>query len=546
VYMGLKTGFVESGQLTASILGFFLLSSSTRASGRPFSIWENNIAQTTAASMAAMPGAAGLLGSLPALVLLGFHYSAWGLAAWGLVLGLLGLGIGLMLKRKLLDDEALPFPTGIATAELIRAMHASGQKALRRSRSLLMVGLGAMAAVWLRDGRPAVIPQASFLPFRVAGLPARTFTLGISWSPLMLGLGAIIGLRAGLSLAFGSLASWGIIAPRLFASGIVTQSRYSAFAGWLAFPGVALILGAAAISLFDDARQLPRALVDLWSSKPLTPTLSKRERGWTTLIAAGSGSAVVALLGWWIFKVNPLIVLLAVLLSVALGSVCARAAGQTDIAPLGKMGRITQFLFGALSPGNTAVNTVAGSVVAGDAAQTVSTLRAFRAGQVLGATPQHQTWAQAIGVLVGTLVALPVYLLLVGTYGLGTGPLPAPSAQEWKAVAEVVAAGPKAFPPHALSAALIGFAIGAVLSLLSRRQWRFLPAPAAVGIGFLVPSHYAVSICLGSLLLAFAQKARPQFASQDAPAMAAGAIAGESLMGVLVALLIATGLLQGP
>src|SRR5262249_41226348 len=70
VYMGLKTGFVESGQLTASILGFFLLSTSARASGRPFTVWENNIAQTTAASMAAMPGAAGLLGSLPALALL--------------------------------------------------------------------------------------------------------------------------------------------------------------------------------------------------------------------------------------------------------------------------------------------------------------------------------------------------------------------------------------------------------------------------------------------------------------------------------------------
>jgi uncharacterized oligopeptide transporter (OPT) family protein len=210
------------------------------------------------------------------------------------------------------------------------------------------------------------------------------------------------------------------------------------------------------------------------------------------------------------------------------------------------MGRITQFLFGALSPGNPVVNTVAGSVVAGDAAQTVSTLRAFKAGELLGASPRFQIFAQVAGILAGTLVALPVYLLLVGTYGLATGPLPAPSAQEWKAVAEVVAAGPKAFPPYALSAAMIAFALGASLSLLARRKWRGVPAPAALGIGFLVPSHYAASICLGSLLMAIAQKVRPQFASEDAPAMAAGAIAGESLMGVLVALFIAAGLLHGP
>src|SRR5689334_13856599 len=91
VYMGLKTGWWDSGNITAAVLGFGLLAPGGRRSGRPYSLFENNVTQTLAGSAAIMPGVLGLLGALPALELLGHHYPTWAVGLWGLSLALFGI-----------------------------------------------------------------------------------------------------------------------------------------------------------------------------------------------------------------------------------------------------------------------------------------------------------------------------------------------------------------------------------------------------------------------------------------------------------------------
>src|SRR5712691_910662 len=98
LYVGLKTGFWDGGQITSSILALSL------ASGH-LNRLENNVAQTAACAVGAVPAAAGLLGSLPALQLMGVRVPAWGVAFWGLALSVVGILLAAALRRRLLEEE---------------------------------------------------------------------------------------------------------------------------------------------------------------------------------------------------------------------------------------------------------------------------------------------------------------------------------------------------------------------------------------------------------------------------------------------------------
>src|SRR5438067_2269541 len=153
--------------------------SSPLASGRLTRL-ENNVAQTAACSVGAIPAAAGLLGAIPALQLLGVHVPGWGIALWGLALGVVGILLALALRRRLLEEEDLPFPTGVATAQVIEVLHAGGTERRSRARSILTAGFGAAVVAWFRGGKPALIPETLAAPGRLAGVPPDWLGAGLS------------------------------------------------------------------------------------------------------------------------------------------------------------------------------------------------------------------------------------------------------------------------------------------------------------------------------------------------------------------------------
>jgi uncharacterized oligopeptide transporter (OPT) family protein len=139
---------------------------------------------------------------------------------------------------------------------------------------------------------------------------------------------------------------------------------------------------------------------------------------------------------------------------------------------------------------------------------------------------------------------IPVYLVLVKTYGIGTEAMPATSALSWKATAEAVRGGLASFPPLGPAAGAIGIAVGVVMSLGARtRLGPYLPSPMVVGIAMLTPASLSVAALLGALAVTAARMARPGISENGIAAIAAGGMAGESIMGVLIAALIAGGLL---
>jgi uncharacterized oligopeptide transporter (OPT) family protein len=534
LYMGLKTGWWDTGHVTATLIGAALAAATTRRAG-PLGALEHNVVQTAATSVGAAPATFGLLGAVPALALLGIDPPLWAVLALGLSGAVLGILWALALRRRLLEEEKLPFPTGVATAQVIGALRA-GAGATARAVGLAATGVTAAAVTLLRDVA-GLVPAASALPGRLAGAPAAAYGLGIGWNPMLLGAGMLVGPRNGLSVLVGGIAAWALIGPALVRSGAVPEPGYGALVAWLAWPGVGLVLGSALVSIAGQRRAFVGALRDLGRAGR---SAAPRARAPIALALAAAALAVAAaVLG---FGLGPGRAAVALALAFPLAAVCVRAAGQTDILPAGEMAQVVQVSLGGGA--GAAANVAGGALAAGQSAQAGVALWSLRAGQILGASPALQARAMLAGTLLGAAVSIPAYHLLVRVHGVGTPVLPAPMAVPWRAVADLVTRGGAGLPEGALAAAGIAFAAGIALEALGGRL-RFLPTPGALGMGFIAPAQYGATLCAGALAGAVWRRRWPASAAAVGPSAAAGAIAGESIAGAAAAAATAAGLL-GP
>ena len=543
VYTSIKTGYIDGGSISAAVLGFSFFAIFRRRGSAPYSIAENNITQTTAASAAVMAFALGAGGPLSALTMMGQTYPGWLLLLWTTALGLLGILLAVALRNKLIVVEELPFPTGTATAEVIETIHAARDSALHRARLLSLAGIASMYVAWFRDGPSGIIPQAWTPAITIGGLAAANMGMGVSWSPLLASTGVLMGLRGAASMLLGAAITWLVIAPRLFHAGLVTSPEYTAFVSWLVWPSVGLMLPSAFLPLILDWRTAWRSMRDLSSMVRARGAGAQRVRPLVPLQKPifVLCLVVLVLVVHATFGVHPLLTLLALVISVVTGGVCARAAGETDFAPVGQLGTAMQLGFGAHSATNA---IVAGSISMGTSTQVSQTLWAFKAGKRLNASPRAQVIAQIIGALVGALVVVPVYFVVIHAYRLGSEAMPATTAISWKATAEAVQGGLASLPKSGPPAAAIGIAVGTILTLLGRSRFaRFVPSPTAIAMAFLSPASLTVTVFLGAVAAALFQRRWPKTAEESLTSAAAGGVAGESIMGVLIAALIAFGII---
>jgi putative OPT family oligopeptide transporter len=547
IYSGLKTGFIDGGGITAALLAFAFFAMIKRLSPAAFGARENNIAQTTASSAAVMGFAIGLPSAFPALGLMGHTFPGWALAGWGIAIGVVGIFVASTLREKLVVKERLPFPTGAATAEVILTIGAARQTAMRRAQLLIGTAALAMAFAWFRDGRPSLIPQTTMFGGVVLGVALSQVTVGIAWSPLMVSTGMLMGTRASVSMFIGGLVGWVGLAPWLVHTHLVPGSTYSNLNGWLIWPGVGMLLAGSLVPLVLDWRGLVRSFSDLAGFVSRAPDGAPAAERPATVPGAKTllAGAVVLLfaLGVGVFHVGIIVSVVGLVFAVVLANACGRTAGETDYAPTGAFGTITQLALG----GSGVVGSVlGGSIVAGAAAQTSQTLWAFKAGERLGASPRAQLTAQLIGAVVGSVVAVPTYYVLVRAYGIATEAMPSPSALSWRATAEAVQHGFAAMPRYSPLAGAIGFGVGLLFAILARSRFaRFVPSPAAMGVSIITPFSLSAAALIGGLVILVAKRLRPSGSAEASlMAVAAGSIAGESVMGVIVAALMAAGILS--
>jgi OPT family oligopeptide transporter len=255
------------------------------------------------------------------------------------------------------------------------------------------------------------------------------------------------------------------------------------------------------------------------------------------------GSVLTTVIASWTFGIAWYLTLIAIGLSSILAIVAVRSTGETDINPVGGMGKVTQLVYGGLAPGQMGTNLMAAAITGAGASQAADMMQDLKTGHLLGASPRKQFIAQLFGICAGVLFVVPVYYLFSTAYEIGGDRLPAPAAMAWKAMAELLAEGLEALPPHAETAVAIAACIGILLPLLRRVKWLapYIPSGLAMGIAFIIPAFYSLVMFYGLVAWWIWRKVNRQAADELNFALASGLIAGEGLMGMVNAALTLLG-----
>ncbi len=559
IYSGLKIGWGTNMSITAALLGFAFWQVASRvAKRRPFGIAENTVAQTGASAGASI-SSAGLVAPIPALTMLTGQTLAWQwLATWVFSVACVGIIVGLGLRRQMLERDKLPFPFGIATSETLREMYARGSEAMARVKALLVGGFaaaGLKVAVELfkipKVGLPGSLSAGGAMGAKgIGSLSLKNLGFAFDPSLLMLGLGALIGMRACWSLLLGAVVSWGFVAPAMLEAGYMQSGKpgamwFGPMVKWMLWPGVAMMVTASLTSFFLGAKSIIVAFRgaksatkdDAKSNEPARYEISRRNYlRIGAAVAAASVVLQIALFGisWWV-------ALFGVFFTFLLAIVAGRVAGETGITPVGAMGKVTQLSLGVIAPGDPTSNLMAANVTGGAASQCADMLHDLQAGRRLGVWPRAQAISQFLGVMAGALAGAAAYLVLVPNPGkmLLTEDWPAPSVAQWKAVAEVFQKGLDSMPQGALTAIYIAGALGIVLAAAERfspplvRFW--IPSASSMGLALIIPAYYSMAIFMGGAIAWLVTKKWKNWAKRFVIVVASGLIAGESLAGVVFA-----------
>lgn len=526
-YAGHKTSIVDGGNIPAAIVAFGILSV---VLGRRPTAHDGNIVQTVSSSAAMMALSGGTIGPVAALVLAGRTPSPYLVVAWGIAVGVVGCLLAVPLRGAFVTRGALPFPSGAATAEVLRAIYIGGRSAAGHLRGLAIGAAVAFAFAFARTFF-GWIPEFTALPVTVGLVPAAAIGLGIGWSPLLAGIGYLAGARIAISLVVGAAIAWLVIAPQLVAAGIATPD-YGSLVNWLLWSGTGLMVGGTIGGIASAWRDMRASLRDVTAANGLQMTARYA-------VGLAVAAAAVIVLGTVAFDVHPVMPALGLVLSVVLCAAAARAMGETDNTPAGPIGGFAQVVIGAIAPGGIDAPLAGGGVVNGTLMHSAMMLQNWKTGALVGTPPRPQLIAQLVGVVVGAIACGGATLLIISAYGLGTEAMPAPAAVSWKATAELVQEGVSAMPAYAPVGAAIALVLGIVLS--ARPIARYAPSPVAMGMAFILAPYLSFTIALGGLVSWLVARRWRTFAGEGGIALASGAIAGEAIAGLLIAVFIVLG-----
>jgi uncharacterized oligopeptide transporter (OPT) family protein len=558
LYIVLKTGWSVGVTITACIMAFAFWSAMRSFGAREFTILENNTMSSVASAAGYMTGG-GNMAAIPALLMLtGLRPDAVSSIVWLAVIATLGVFTAIPIKRQLINKEQLAFPMGSATGATLRALHVHGEIGRDKARLLGYAALIGVAITWFRDAKawwmPFNLPAKFGLPFTILGESAVKWTLAIEGSLLLAGTGALMSFKTGWSLLLGAIATYGVLAPIMVSEGVIASVEYKVIVQWSLWGGAAILLSSGLLSFGFQWRMIARSFSQITQ---LFRTRTDPEHDpmdavecppiWFPLAYLLLGPIMVYLM-WRLFGIPVWMGILSLPLAVLMAMVASRVTGETDTTPTKALGPVTQAIYGAAVPGNLTANLMGANVTGGIGLHSADLLTDLKSGWMVGANPRKQLIGQLFGTVAGAAAVIPVFNLLIPDASMvGGEQFPAPSALVWAGVSEVFVNGPSALHPSARMAAIVGGILGVVLVLLDRmlppRASRFVPSPSGLGIAMAIPGYNSISMFLGASVAEYLRRRRPLLHDRAVLPVASGFIAGESLMGILVAVLVAIGFL---
>ncbi|KAL1218166.1 Metal-nicotianamine transporter YSL2 [Cardamine amara subsp. amara] len=587
--LNLTTGLVPNLNISSALLAFVFLKSWTKILQKagivttPFTRQENTIAQTCAVACYSISLAGGF-----ASYLLGLNrrtYELTGVNTEGnnprgikepgvgwmtsflFVTSFIGLVVLVPLRKVMIIDYKLTYPSGTATAVLINGFHTSkGDKTAKKQiRGFInSFGLSFFWAFfgWFYSGGE----ECGFSQFPTFGLQAWKKSFFFDFSMTYVGAGMICSHLVNLSLLLGAILSWGIMWPLIaqlkgeWFPATLPESSMKSLNGYKVFICIALILGDGLYNflkiLFFTGRSFHSRLSKTSSVSTLPEVREdctkesenlKRE---TEVFVRESIPIWMACVGYLFFSIVSIIaiplmfpqlkwyfVLVSYLLAPSLSFCNAYGAGLTDMNMAYNYGKAALFVMAALAGKNEGV--VAGMVACGLIKSIVSVsadlMHDFKTGHLTLTSPRSMLVAQAIGTAIGCVVAPLTFFLFYKAFDVGNpnGEYKAPYAIIYRNMAILGVQGLSALPEHCLELCygFFAFAVAANLArdLLPEKIGKWIPLPMAMAVPFLVGGSFAIDMCIGSLVVFVWQKVNRKKADVMVPAVASGLICGDGL-----------------
>lgn len=581
VYLGLRVGMTFATSIPAAVISMALLRMFSQSG-----ILENNIVQTIASAAGTLAAIAFVL---PGLVMTGWWtgFPFWPTFAACAAGGLLGVMFSIPLRRALVIGSDLPFPEGVAAAEVLKVGTASEEGAAESRAGLRVITLSSLiAAGYTAVGATKIFASEISGHIRV-GAGASGLALGLQLA--LIGAGHLIGLGVGMALLLGVVIAWGVATPvltnlyptagsaseiaekvwhddvRLIGAGAIGVAAIWAF-GRLVGPiinGLAHAMAAARARGHDGMvlplveRDIPIGWVGAISAVLLLPIAA-------TLASFVAGTPLAAV-GWPLILGALVYVLVAGAFVAALCGYMAGLLGASNspvssVGILGVVGAaglllaVAPLVGAGAGPAMVAFALFATAIIFNVSTISNDNLQDLKTGQLVGATPWRQQVALMIGVIAGAVMIPLVLDLLNAAYGFaGTARaasdpahvLPAPQATLISTLAKGVLQRDIDWTMIG-AGGLVGVAVLALDGLLGRLGRMRLP-PLAVGMGIYLPATLTMTMVLGAVIghlynkrAAFARD--PEMRRRMGVLAASGMIVGESIFGVVLAgLIVAAG-----
>src|SRR3954454_219188 len=578
VYAGLKIGLTVATSIPAAVISMAVL-----RSFKDSTIQENNIVQTIASAAGTLSA---IVFVLPGLVMIGWWtgFPYWLSVAVIAIGGILGVMYSVPLRRALVTGGDLPYPEGLAAAEVLKVVAGIGGAEENRRCLLLIVWSSLVSALFYALAQTKLVASEAAKSF---GVGSGATTVSASLSMLLIGVDHLVGVTVGIAMLVGLIISWAFLVPHYtsLAGAIppgtgVDDFVHTVFVGKVRFIGAGTI-GVAAIwtllkimgPIISGIRSALAANRERKAGRGEALPLTERDipigivAGTILLLMVPIGLLLYTFASTNPIAANPAVTILLsivyiLIAGVVIASVCGYMAGligasNSPISGVGILSVVGISLILAMifphASGEASKSLVAfalfvTAVVFGVATISNNNLQDLKTGELVAATPWRQQVALVLGVLFGAVVIPPVLDLLNHAFGFqgvpGAGPnaLAAPQAALISAIAQGLLNGNFDWGLIGIGAA-IGVVVIIIDEVLRKSKRGGLP-PLAVGMGIYLPMALTLLIPFGALLGWFydkwAARARnPEFAQRMGVLLATGLIVGESIMGVVYASIVA-------
>jgi putative OPT family oligopeptide transporter len=573
VYLGLKIGITFATSIPAAVISMAILRFFTGAT-----IQENNIVQTIASAAGTL---AAIIFVLPGLVMIGWWtgFPYWESVAIIAIGGILGVMYSVPLRRALVTGSTLPYPEGVAAAEVLKVgAGVGGAEENRKGLIAIVIGSVVSAGYALLAKTKLVVEEVGF-DTRFG--PGAT-NLGTSYSMALIGVGHLVGMAVGLAMLVGLVTARFVLLPYYTAGGLPVGTELGEFVGAMFTQKVRFVgAGAIGVAAIWTLLKLIVPIVTGIAGALETARIRKAGQGASLDITEqdlpiGLIAATIALsmipIGFLLadFATGTVIqdhlavtlaaaIVYVLVIGVVIASVTGYMAGLIGASnsPVSGVGILASLgislvlvaIFGRDGGPEATRVLVAFALFVTALVFSIATiandnLQDLKTGQLVGATPWRQQLALVIGVIFGALVIPPILDLLnttfgfVGTPGAGPDALAAPQAALISAIAQGVLGGDLDWGLIGLGA-LLGVVVVALDEGL-RKTGKYSLPPLAVGMGIYLPMSLTLLVTVGALLgwlyNRWAVRQRdPAFAERMGVLVATGLIVGESLFGVAFA-----------